>query len=92
MAKTKKPSIKIYLDPVGNTLNMWWGNPRDSVLSEEAEKSWDVICLNKAGQPIGLEKIGFFPRELDPLKSLRLNGIREKLLRGQVIGERAAVR
>ena len=62
--------IKIYIDPYGNTLNMWWGNPEDSFISEEAEKSYDVIVKDKRGKPIGLEKIGFFPEEIDPVKYL----------------------
>lgn len=64
----KKGEIKIYIDPYGNTLNMWWGNPEDSFISEEAEKTYDVIVKDKEGRPIGLEKIGFFPEEVDPLK------------------------
>ena len=71
MANKQSTPIKIYIDPYGNTLNMWWGNPKDSVLSEEAEKSWDVICLDKNNRAIGLEKIGFFPQEIDPLKYLK---------------------
>ena len=63
--------MKIYIDPYGNTLNMWWGEPNDSFISEEAEKSCDVIVKDKKGKPIGLEKIGFFPAEVDPLKYLR---------------------
>ncbi|MFH1890211.1 MAG: hypothetical protein ABIJ91_01415 [Candidatus Kuenenbacteria bacterium] len=80
MVKEKIKSIKIYIDPYGNTLNMWWGNPKNSVLSEEAEKSWDVICLDKNNRPIGLEKIGFFPKELDPIKYLKKKS--KYLLRG----------
>ncbi len=63
--------MKIYIDPYGNTLNMWWGEPSDSFISEEAEKGCDVIVKDKKGKPIGLEKIGFFPTEVNPLKYLR---------------------
>jgi len=63
--------IKLFIDPYGNTLNMWWGDPKDSAYSEEADESWDVIVMNKEGKPIGLEKIGFFPKELDPMKHLK---------------------
>lgn len=69
----QKKDIKIYIDPIGNTLNMWWGDPKNSVSSEEAEESWDVICLDKKGKAIGLEKIGFFPKELDPVKYFKDN-------------------
>lgn len=67
----KTDRLKVFIDPLGNTLNLWWGNPKDSVSAYEAEKSWDVIALNKKGEAIGLEKIGFFPNELDPLKYLK---------------------
>lgn len=62
--------IKIYIDPYGNTLNMWWGDPEDAFMSEEAEKTYDVIVKDRRGRPIGLEKIGFFPEEIDPVKHL----------------------
>lgn len=63
--------IRIYIDPYGNTLNMWWGNPKDSFISEEAEKTFDVIVKDKNDNSIGFEKIGFFPEEIDPIKYLK---------------------
>ncbi len=71
MAKNGINNIQVFIDPLGNTVNVWWDDPKKSVLSEEAERSWDVICLDKRGRPIGFEKIGFFPDELDPVASLR---------------------
>lgn len=68
MAKEK---IKIYIDPYGNTLNMWWDDPKKSHISEEAEHSFDVIVKDKKGKVIGFEKIGFFPEEINPIKYLR---------------------
>lgn len=67
----KDNNIKIYIDPYGNTLNFWWGKPGDSAYSQEAEDSWDVIVMDKNNRPIGFEKIGFFPKELDPVKYLK---------------------
>ncbi|MFH1187977.1 MAG: hypothetical protein V1688_03915 [bacterium] len=67
----KADKMKIFIDPIGNTLNLWWGDPKDSVSAYEAEKDWDVIALNKKGEAIGLEKIGFFPKEIDPLRYLK---------------------
>lgn len=63
--------IKVFIDPYGNTLNFWWGDPKDSAYSEEAAESWDVIVMDKDHKPIGFEKIGFFPRELDPMRYLQ---------------------
>ena len=68
MAKEK---IKIYIDPYGNTLNMWWDDPQKSHISEEAKYSSDVMIKDKKGKIIGLEKIGFFPEEIEPVKYLK---------------------
>lgn len=59
--------IKLYLDPIGNAMNLWWGDPKDAYLSEETDSKYsnDVIIKNKQGQPIGLEVIGLFPPELN---------------------------
>ncbi|MBU4511939.1 hypothetical protein KKD19_01670 [Patescibacteria group bacterium] len=67
----KKKKIQIFIDPYGNTINVWWGNPKDSFISEEADDSWDVIAFNKKRVPIGFEKIGFFPDELDPMRYVK---------------------
>jgi hypothetical protein len=58
---------KIYLDPIGNTLNIWWGNPKDAHTSEEVDdpNRNDVIVKDKQGKPISLEIIGLFPKELN---------------------------
>ncbi|MCX6800193.1 MAG: hypothetical protein NT091_03535 [Candidatus Falkowbacteria bacterium] len=63
----KNNKLKVFIDPLGNTLNLWWGDPKDSCSAVESQKTGDVIALNKNGQAIGLEKIGFFPKEIDPL-------------------------
>lgn len=59
--------VKIYLDPIGNTMNIWWGDPKDAYISEEVEdsKSNDVIVKDKHDRPISLEIIGVFPKELN---------------------------
>lgn len=64
--------VKMLLDPIGNTLNIWWGKPKDASISEEAEVTNDVIVKNKKGQPIGLEIIGVFPKELNITRYLKL--------------------
>jgi len=43
-----------------------------------------VICLDKKGKPIGLEKIGFFPLELDPVEHLHM-GLKDKPFSGKVL-------
>ncbi len=60
-------AVKILLDPVGNTMNIWWGDPRDAAESVEVDDSHrnDVMVLDKTGKPISLELIGIFPNELN---------------------------
>lgn len=65
--------VKIYLDAVGNTMNIWWGNPKAAAVSEETESpaNNDVIVKDKRGVPIGLEMIGVFPEEINLVKLLK---------------------
>ncbi len=59
--------VKIYFDPVGNTMNIWWGNPKDAYSSEEVDSldRNDVIIKDKQGRPISIEIIGILPKELN---------------------------
>ncbi len=65
--------IKILLDPVGNSMNIWWDNPSQAFRSEESDAPYrnDVIIKNKNGVPIGLEIIGIFPEELNIARLLK---------------------
>ncbi|MDA1317469.1 MAG: hypothetical protein O3B87_05660 [bacterium] len=72
MAKTvtvKKTSdkVKIYFDPIGNTMNIWWGDPADAYVAEEVDSMDrnDVIIKDKKGNPISIEMIGILPQELN---------------------------
>lgn len=64
MAQTK---VKIYFDPIGNTMNIWWGNPKDAYSSDEVDSLTrnDVIVKDKKGNPISIEIIGVLPKELN---------------------------
>lgn len=64
---TKKNELKIYFDPIGNTMNIWWGNPNDAYETEEVDSKTrnDVITKDKYGNPIGIEIIGILPEELN---------------------------
>lgn len=75
MAKITKRAVKIYLDPVANTLNIWWDNPKKAYSSEEVESPYrnDVIVKDKHGRPVSLEIIGLFPKELNVANLLRTN-------------------
>lgn len=59
--------VKVLLDPIGNSMNIWWGNPARAFASKEVNSPYsnDVIVKDKQGVPIGLEIIGVFPEELN---------------------------
>lgn len=65
MAKAKK-NVRIYIDPIANTFNIWWDDPKKAYSSEEVDSPSrnDVIIKDKEGRPISLEVIGIFPKEL----------------------------
>ena len=65
--------VKIYFDPVGNIMNIWWGNPKDAFSSEEVDSPSrnDVIVKDKNGRPISLEVIGILPKELNISEKLK---------------------
>ncbi len=67
MAKAKRNEVKIYLDPVANTFQIFWDDPKKASLSEEVNSPYrnDVIVKDKQGKPISLEVIGIFPSELN---------------------------
>lgn len=69
----KKSQVKIYIDPISNTLNLWWDDPKKAYSSEEVDSPLrnDVIIKDKNGKPISLEIIGIFPNELNIAKKLK---------------------
>lgn len=62
--------VKILLDPVANTMNLWWDDPKNAFRSEETDdaNSNDVIVKDREGRPIGVEVIGLLPSELNVAK------------------------
>lgn len=60
-------NVKILFDPIGNTMNIWWGSPDEAFESVEVDdpKRNDVIVKDKHGKPISIEIIGVFPKELN---------------------------
>lgn len=73
MANSTKKQVKIYIDPVANTLNLWWDDPKKAYSSKEVDSPYrnDVIVKDKRGKPISLEVIGIFPNELNIVKKLK---------------------
>jgi len=78
--------VKFYLDPVANTLNIWWGKKTDAKKAIEVRNPNrdDVIVIDKKGRPVSLEIIGFFPEELDVVKYLDSNQIKSFLNTGKI--------
>lgn len=66
--------VKVLLDPIGNTMNIWWSSPVRAFASEEVTSPYsnDVIIKDKRGTPIGLEIIGVFPEELNIISKLKV--------------------
>jgi uncharacterized protein YuzE len=50
--------VKVFHDPIGNTLVVWFGEPQDEA---DAEETGDEVILmkNKEGKVIGFEKLNF---------------------------------
>lgn len=77
--------VKIYLDPVGNTMNIWWDDKNKASASEEVDDPArnDVIIKDRSGKPISLELIGVFPEELNVseiVKKLTGKNIKDPIL------------
>ena len=83
MDKAKR-EVKIYIDPVANTFNIWWDDPKKAYSSEEVDSPYrnDVIVKDEQGHPISLEVIGIFPSELNITEKLKktIGKIKEPLL------------
>ncbi len=73
-------NIKVYLDPIGNTMNIWWANPKTSRYVEETDSPYNnnVISYSRDGVPVGLEIIGLFPDELNVAKILQTKSLTGK--------------
>ena len=69
MVRDMEAKIKLFFDPVGNTLTVWFGDPDQEHLCEETGS--DVVLMkDHTGQVIGFEKFNFVPLGTDmPLVS-----------------------
>jgi len=74
--------MKVYYDPLGNTLHIWFGDPRDEYITEEADEELGLV-RNKEGEIIGIEKLNFLPTGFsEPLSK----SVDRLLDRDQVLG------
>lgn len=62
--------IKVIFDKVGNTLNVWFDDPKKEHISEETSEEI-VLVKDKAGKVIGFEVLNYLSaRESKSLKKL----------------------
>ena len=62
--------IKIFFDKVGNTLNVWFDDPKKEHISEETSEEV-VLVKDKNGKLIGFEVLNYFsPGESRNIKTL----------------------
>ena len=59
--------VKVYYDQTGNTLTVWFGEPKSEYVCEETTEEM-VLMKDKAGHVLGFEKLNF-----EVAKSSRLN-------------------
>ncbi len=61
--------IRVYYDSHGNTLNVWFDNPKKEYVCEETGEEV-VLVKNRAGKVIGFEKLNFLPGKHHTIKQL----------------------
>ena len=59
--------VKVFYDQTGNTLTVWFGNPKDEHICEE---TGDEVILMKdvSGRVIGFEKLNLSLAEPGPMR------------------------
>lgn len=57
MAKINDP-IRIYYDPLGHTLTVWFGDPAAEYVCEETDDEI-ILMKDKEGRTIGSEKLNY---------------------------------
>ncbi len=50
--------VKVYYDPVGNSLTVWFGNPQEEYSCEETGDEV-VLMKDSGGRVIGFEKLNY---------------------------------
>jgi uncharacterized protein YuzE len=60
--------IRVYYDPKGNTLNVWFDDPSKEVIAEETGEEV-ILVKDKEGHVIGFERLNFYPAPSETSKS-----------------------
>lgn len=50
--------VKVFYDPVGKTLTVWFGDPQEEYVAEETGDEV-VLMKDRGGRVIGFEKLNF---------------------------------
>ena len=59
--------VKVYYDKLGNTLTVWFDDPKKEYISEETGEEV-ILMKDKAGRVIGFEKLNFTMTETESLQ------------------------
>ena len=59
--------VKVYYDRQGNTLTVWFGDPKEEYVCEETGEEV-VLMKDRTGKVIGFEKLNFVQGETTPLQ------------------------
>ena len=59
--------VKVFYDPTGNTLTVWFGNPQDEHVCEETVEEV-ILMKDSSGRVIGFEKLNFSLAKPEPLR------------------------
>jgi hypothetical protein len=72
--------IKVIFDKVGNTLNVWFDDPKKEHVSEETAEEI-VLVKNKAGKVIGFEVLNYLsPRESRGMRNVKTLSVQSGIL------------
>lgn len=66
--------VKIYYDPYGNTLNVWFDDPKKEHVCEETGDEM-VLVKDRRGNVIGFEKLNFLPGKHHAIKHLPVEAL-----------------
>lgn len=61
--------VRIYYDSKGNTLNVWFDDPKNEYISEETGEEV-ILVKNRKGKVIGFEKLNFMLHPKESIKTL----------------------
>ena len=59
--------VKVFYDHAGNTLTVWFGDPKSEYICEETTEEF-VLMKDKAGHVLGFEKLNFEITKPDHLR------------------------